>query len=234
MLYDFFKGKRDNINITGLCAILHITGALVVFSMNINEESRYLLPLLPSFAFLFLLGLSNVNIRFLKPAFLGVFVLQFIWVYSQALGIIPLQPGLSVWLKPCNTNDIKKKELERLVSLTQTKESWGKYNICGVELARLNFNNLLFYGAKDMLKTGLRAHYTSLGYAAKDVRKALKRINDLKIVYFISVKEDMLPDPPDFLNMVSKPVLEHIKTNKKFKKIPFDSRQGIVVFHRLE
>ncbi len=231
--YDFFKGKRDNINILGVFSFIHILGVISLFSLNINEEPRYLLPLLPAFAFLLLLGLSNINIKSLRLIFLGIFALQFIWIYSQALGIMPLKPGLSIWLKACNTSDAQKKELERLVTATQTKESWGKYNICGVEFPWLNFNNLLFYGAKDMLKTNLRAQYLSLGFAQKDFNAAIKRINDLNIVYFISVKENFMPDPPDFLNMVSKPVLKWVEKNKKFEQISFDSNQGVVIFHRI-
>ncbi len=218
-----------------LAAALHLVVVLIVLSLNINEESRYLLPLLPSLVIILISCISLAQSRFLRVSFVFLVVLQFSSVHAQALGIGEIDYSrMSVWLKTFTRDKEPMIEMKRLIHLTSNTRTDYRYHICGVEYPWLNFNSLSFYAAKARLKTNLRCYYTSLGYAEKDMSKAWRRLESLKIIYFISVKEGKQPEPPNFVNKASLPVLRRIREDDRFVLEPFESKLGVIVFRNAQ
>ena len=84
------------------------------------------------------------------------------------------------------------------------------------------------------MENKIRCYYTSLNYAEKDVERAWDRLETLNIAHFISLAEPAHPDPPNFLNQASIPILQKIKTDERFAVKPFDSNLNVVVFERRE
>ena len=107
------------------------------------------------------------------------------------------------------------------------------YVIVGTERPTMNANSLSYLAAKHSLSAGYRCYYTSLGYAEKDVDRALRRIDQIGANYII------LPDPqnieanPDFLNQTLKGVEERIRLGGRFRAMP-DDYSGYQIYRRTE
>lgn len=224
--------KRDSLLAVG--AFGHIVLVLTTFSVNINQENRYLLPLLPSLAVIFMWCLTFVKMR-LALVLLGVlFIGQWAYVESQAFGLVPPDNRMSYWVLPVERSNEAMNELTQIVELTCTPRAHRRYSIIGVELPWLNFNSMSFYAEKWKQETKLQCYYTSLGYAEKDTAKAWKRVNDFNIEYFVSIEESALSHPPNFVNEVSLPILQKIRADHRFTQLPYDSKLKVVVFRKNE
>jgi hypothetical protein len=89
-----------------------------------------------------------------------------------------------------------------------------------------------FFGAKHRLDTGIRSYFTSLGYAQKDVTAAVKRVDEFTPMYYITLDEPFQRIPPNFVNMVSLPMLKHVRMDPGFEQVQPASANGVVVFRR--
>jgi len=211
---------------------LHILGVLCLFSLNINEETRYLLPLLPAVAIVVMWCLSRSRFPVIALGVIVLAAVQWIAVYGQALSFTGRNSKISYWLHPFDADRRNMNEIENLAKATSRPESSGRYNIVGVEHPWLNANSLAFEAAKEQLSTGHRCYYTSLGYAAKDLDPAWDRMAGMNSLYFISLAEASSPEPPNFLNQISIPMLKRVQNSPEFVREPFESGLGIVVFRR--
>ena len=216
------------------CALVHVIVVLSVFSMNIVEEQRYILPLLASFLILFLRIASWVRRPLVEVILLVALLGQWGYAHARALGAIERSPRISNWVKPVQVAEIRQDEIRRIITNTCTPNLEGRHNVAGVELPWMNADSLSFYAAKERLHSHIRCYYTSLGYAEKDVSRAWDRLNDLRIAHFISLEEQAHPNPPDFLHLVSMPILTKVRHDPRFVQLPFDSQLHIVVFRNRE
>jgi hypothetical protein len=221
-------------SVLALAAASHIAAVLVLFSLNINEDPRYLLPLIPSLAIAFLWCMSFLQIQWLRISLLAAFAFQWAFVNAQALDLIAPSSRISHWVRPMRTGLEKKNEVQRLTRFTCTPQTADRYHVAGIELPWLNANSLSFYMAKERLSSKVRCYYVSLGYAQKDVAKALARIDSLNISHYISLDAPAHPVPPDFVNQVSIPVLQKVQHDERFVQERFESRLGIVVFRKVK
>jgi hypothetical protein len=213
-----------------IAAFGHVVLVLTTFSLNINEENRYLLPLLPSLGVILLWCLTFVKMRFALMLLGVLFVGQWAYVESRTFGFVPPDSSMSNWVWPIQRSNEAMNELSRLVTLTCTPGTAHRYSVTGVELPWLNANSMAFYAAKWKQESRLECYYTSLGYAEKDLSKARERLEQLKIIYFISLEERALPQPPDFMNHVALSMLREIRTDRRFIQLPYDSRLNVIVF----
>lgn len=228
----FLPSRRFTVLAAG--AFAHVVLVLTIFSLSINEENRYLLPLLPSLGFIFVWMLSLMKTRF-APALLGLlFIGQWAYVESRALGVVPADNSMSYWVLPMQRSNEAMNELTRVVEMTCTPRTAHRYSVTGVELPWLNANSMSFYAAKWKQESKLQCHNTSLGYAEKDPMLAWKRLDELNIAYFISLEESALPQPPNFLNEVSLSILQKIRADHRFTQLPYDSKLKVVVFRKNE
>jgi hypothetical protein len=150
-------------------------------------------------------------------------------VNGAALGLIATPFAREAWLTAPQRATRQSEELMRAVGVTSDADA---YNVVGVEEPWLNLNSAAFFAAKHRLDGSPRANYTSLGYAEKDTATALHRIDQLRAVYIITLDEGFQTRPPNFINRVSLPVLQAIKTDPRFVRVPFESRLGVVIFRR--
>ena len=58
----------------------------------------------------------------------------------------------------------------------------------------------------------------------------MRRIDGISARYVITVSEQDQTKPPDFVNVVSLPVLEQVRRDPRFTACRFPSKEGIVVF----
>lgn len=226
------SSRTSRLDLLAVASLLHILAVLAVFSMNINEETRYLLPLLPAVATILMWSLTQIRVPAIAMMTAGMLVVQWGFVCSQALGITARNPKLSYWLLPVNRDRQQMDEITAVIQATSQPKDSGRYNISGVEIPWLNANSLAFYSAKAQLKSKHRCYYTSLGYAAQDIESAWTRMNAMNSLYFVSLSEAVSPEKPDFLNQLSIPVLHRIQRDPSFVPQAFESNLGILIYRR--
>jgi hypothetical protein len=225
---------RKRANLLAAAALMHVAAVLAVFSSQVSEEHRYLLPVLTCIAICLMWALSLSSRSYLGTLACVVVAIQFLVTTAQALNLRKADPNVSYWLKPYSSDTASRGELSKLIRLTSLPGTESRYNIVGVELPWLNANSLAFYAAKGRLETGRRSYFTPLGYAETDVERAWTRLNQLRIMYFVSIEEDKQPRPPNFLNRVTLPILRRVVSDPDFAPVDFPSRLGILLFRRID
>lgn len=216
-----------------LAAAAHLLGVLAMFSLSVNQETRYLLPALPAAAVLVMWSLTQVRFRWLAPALVVGLACQ--WAYVHAIGLrgVAKPEEMSAWLIPVERDHTRERELRRVVRLVEADpHSAGRFVVTGVELPWFNANTLSYEAEKRLLWSGRRSWYTSLGYAEADVEKAQRRLKDLNALYFLSLDESFQP-PEDAFNRVNRMVLRQVARGGQFREVSVDSRLGIVLFRRI-
>jgi len=219
---------RSRESVLGVYAFGQIFLVLAVFSMIIPDESRYLMPLLPSIVIIFFLLIAKLKNVLINRLMAIIFICQFCLVHAQAQALIPANPRICSWLTPVHQDMKESKLVVQLVELTSNDETANRCNVCGVDLPWLNANSLSFYAAKQQLKTHVRAYYNPLGYGETDSEKAWQRLNENRPLYFISLDEKLIPK--DVFNYVAAPILERVSSSKSWVRIPFQSNSGILLF----
>ncbi len=215
------------IETVSVLALLQIVAVLSVFSTTVTGEPRFLYPILPALAIVFMQICAFIPARLLGIVIVASAV-QWGVVNAESFSLIKRLPHQSQWLLPLNSDGTRYDELARVVSLTSDVQE--RYDIVALEDPSVNANAAAFFAAKNRLQTGMRCYYTSLGYGETDVSKAMQRIRDFRTRYVITLAEPLQPDPPDFLNVVSLPILRQMRTDHQFVRVPFSSRTGILVF----
>jgi len=225
--------KLSYFDICVIVSLVEIFSVLTIFSLNVNQENRYLLPILPYLAIVLSWILKNVNQKIIV-VFVGcLLTCQLVVVQCQSFAFTPLNPDLSYWLYSINTRNKDKQSLTALVDATCSKEEKERYNIIGVELPELNANSAEYFSAKQLLKQNFRCYYTSLGYAEKDPEKAWQRLLDLNINYFVTLQPSLNFKPADPFNQVNLPILDKIQKSPKFKLQSFIDDQSVLLYKRV-
>jgi hypothetical protein len=152
--------------------------------------------------------------------------------HLHAHGLVVLPPQTSPWLRPYRFEPASVVRFERAVRLSCDPKRAMRYNVVGVELPDFNANSAAFYAEKQKGELGYRCLYTSLGYAERDVERALKRLYDMDADHFVTLPPEQIPaDPKDVLNQVSKPVAERIAASPDWERIT-DPAEPAQVFRR--
>jgi hypothetical protein len=226
-VYLFTRGKRPfPISPVAILGASQIGLMLFVFSSNITVEPRYMYALLPCASIVFMQFCVSLPEKALFVV-MALGMAQWALINSVSLGLAGRLADQSQWLQPIHPDRSQYDELEQVVRLTDSPEH---YNIVGVEVPWLNANSASFFAAKRSLAAGPRGYYTSLGYAQKDVDAAMSRIAQFQAGYIITLDESHQSATPDFLNIVSSPVLARMRGDRRFRHTPFATRDGIVIF----
>jgi hypothetical protein len=209
---------------------LQIGLLLLVFSSNDAVESRYIYPMLVFLAVILMSFCAPITWRAPFVVMFALCGLQFAVVHRVALGAAGPLASQFPYLTKLHADWGQYRELERVVGITST--ATGRYNIIGVEEPWLNANTASFFAAKHRLHTGIRSYYTSLGYAQTDVAAAVRRVEDLNTMYYITLDERSQSAAPDFLNLASLPMLEHVRTDPHFERVSASNATGVLIFRR--
>jgi hypothetical protein len=206
---------------------------MVMFSSQINEDNRYLLPLVPAFAIILMWVLSLGGVAVPRAA-ACLMAVQFILIHSQALGLTNPNQNVSYWLLPLQRDRTALAEVREVIRLTSGPGTEFRQNIVGVEFPWLNAHSLSFYAAQGRLSTGRRNYFSSLGYAETDADRAWTGMEQIQTLYFIAQEADRQPAVPDFVNQVSVPILKRVIGYPAYVRVPFPSHLGILLFRRTD
>ncbi len=218
------KARLEPVSILSLLQVLLL---LSVLSTTITLEPRFLYAILPSIAIVFMQLCAFLPARFLAAVVVGCGA-QWAVVNAESLAMMGRLSHQSQWLFTPEFDRSHYDDLTRVVSLTS--DASERYDIVAVESPWMNANAAAFFAAKNRLQTGVRSYYTSLGYAETDFGAAMRRIEEFRPRYVITVAEPFQVGLPGFLNVVSLPVLRDLRSDNRFNQVPFTSRNGVLVF----
>jgi hypothetical protein len=213
-------------------AALQIVLVLIVFSLAINEEARFVLPLGPSLMVILAWVVARLRSTPVYAGLVLALAAQWAIVQGRTLGLAGWRDA-SYWAQPPRPSDPRTRDLMRVVDLTCTERTAGRFIMTGVNLDWLNLYTLSFYSAKAQLQDGFRCFYWYLGHAEKDVDVAWARVLEFNVPYFVSLEESAMPEP-DWLNQASMAILRRVSRDRGFVREPFQSQSHIAVYRRLE
>jgi len=208
---------------TLFAAIIAATTIIVIvsYSLQPNEETRFLTPLLPILAVLAAWSLGRLATPAATTCVLLLLAANAAIGHLFAHGANPFHLTPSVWLKMANGDEHDRDVLTRSVRATCPPREQSRYTIVGVEYPSLNANSAAFYSAKDRRKQGYRCYYTSLGYAEIDAQRAFARIFALDAAYAITILPSAQPSD-DAFNRTSREVAEKLAADARFTPLPAD------------
>ncbi len=192
-----------------------VAATIVAYSLQKNEETRFLMPLFPIIGLLVAWSLSIVRNKYLSFLFFfGLLINAFI-VHALAHGKVDFFGLRSPWLLTVDRNAADKFILTSAVNATCKKEIAGAHNIVAVDYPEFNANSAGFYTAKQQYTAAYRCYYTSLGYAETDMHRALDRINSIAPKFILTIEPDKQASP-NFVNVISLPMAELLAKDPRF------------------
>ena len=207
-----------------------IVTTLFTFCLQINRETRYLLPLAPYFYFLILFASNTLHrlFRWIAP----VFLLHFVLVKSYQLGMLnnSLQPR-SPWLKTVQIDRREKARLTTIVNRTCRLANNQGYQIIASDIPALNADSATFYAHMNLRTFGCL--FTSLGHAETNATRACERVKQLNAKAIV-IDSSFRPDPGDKFNKVYLEIHNLLRTtpeviSRRMRKFP-----EIITYSNLE
>ncbi|MCX5862307.1 MAG: hypothetical protein NTW27_09350 [Deltaproteobacteria bacterium] len=224
------------LRVLSVLAALHVIGVLTVFSLNINESPRYLLPLLPSIMTLFLFIVSFVQTRVLVVSIGLMCCFQWVIVISHAFGF-PRKTAIhtvSRWVSKYDRASDKKDEIRKLLNFLHNKQADGNSAVfVAVDTEVVNQNTMDFYAAVEMLNGHDRVVFLRQPYDEKDADREWNRMNHQTFFHVLTLDAEHQKKPPVYANWVSLSILEKMEHDRNYYKEDFESKFGIVVYKRI-
>jgi hypothetical protein len=213
--------------VIAVLSIVQVASLLFLFSTSIAVDARYAYAMLPCLTIVFMTLCAALP----RKALVAMLLLCGVrWAIVNHAAFAPGTEleNQSEWLYQPHRDRGDFEDLTRVVHLTSTLAD--RYSIIAVEDPRLNANSAAFFAAKNRLITGVRSYYTSLGYAERNLEAAMRRIEDFHVPYVITLATVSQEESPNFVNVVSRPVLERIEHDSRFTLLPLFGEGSILVF----
>jgi 4-amino-4-deoxy-L-arabinose transferase-like glycosyltransferase len=185
-----------------------IIATLLAFSLQINEDIRFLAPLIPAVGILFAWALKTIPLQAaqLPLFFMVVFNIAINHAYAHGHNPFHIVPHPYLWVVDQDTRD--KILPTQAVRSTCRPETANRPNFIVVSYLTLNVNSINFYSEKDKYRFDYRCRYTTTNFMENDIKRALDTIHSEAPAYIVTVAPEKQPprgsDPsfaPDFWSL---------------------------------
>jgi hypothetical protein len=214
-----------------------IAGIIFAFSLQINEDVRFLLPLMPMAGVLVAWGLATLGNQVIARLLFGVLALNAAVSHAYSYGFDPLSIVPAGHLLPIERNTADAARLTQAVRATCHAADAGRLHLMVVSYAALNVNNINFYAAKESYAAGFRCFYTTYNALDPDVQHALDAIDAIAPAYIVTVPPEQQPAAdalhPAFVNGASRPVTEHLAADPRYR-LESSPESYIQIYHRID
>lgn len=211
------RKRATDVDYLALISFVQIALALIVFSTQMNEETRYLLPLGPYVAMLVIWCAQQLfAYRVIRFILVTLVLLQWGALNCLSLGYFKYAKEISPWVLPAHEDEKDFQRMKQVVSATCQASDGNRTNVISAEVPYFNANSASFFRAK---LGGPVCYYTSLGLAEDDLERASERMRILNIKHFIALDPATNELPSDSLNSVSVKMVQRVQANKNFKEI---------------
>jgi hypothetical protein len=217
--------------------VFTLLSVVTVFSLAEGGPARYAAPLLPAAALIISILFAYTS-RYLRYLAVAIFVCQVCLCNVEAFG------GRSFYKKAfggfikksyhlkriANDQDLEA-ELQSVLKLTTGSGIDKTVVFCGVSYPWLNVYNLRFIFLKKQ-KPGFRVlfDYICPSFVGK---RPWRRNLKARSLYFVSVAPEFQTKLNQKLPRINKhnlSILESVQSSKDFRRIPFDSSRGILIY----
>lgn len=197
--------------VAGLAAV-HFAAVLVTYSLQINDDTRFLEPLLPIIAILLAWVCSVRRPLLAAGVLLGSALPSYLLAYSYALGYSSAPRIREPWLQAAHRDPTQSEQLREVIALTCDGEQ--AINVVGVDYSWLSHFSANFYAAAAHAGRP-RCLYDHLGYATSDVSRALKSLAGRQ--YYIGMRPERMPKYVDrHLNLTSEAVFARVVASDRW------------------
>jgi len=188
---------------------------LLTFSLQINEDQRYALPLIPMVAVLLSWGLSVFGRRILTAVLLCALTVSSVVVNYYALGLFDQDLATMSWNWRLQLDKTDATLLKTAVRASCPPQNENETNLFIVDYFNLNSHSANFYAEKDHYTTGYRCYYA---IREDDVQTAMDQLKVVAPPYVITVAIDRQP-PPDFTNVSAKDLTSFIIRDPQYSLV---------------
>ena len=204
---------------------------LLIFSRNINEDTRYLLPLLPYVTVIICWASANGPSSKATLFLLGLALLQFAVVTAQAYGAISPQRELSAYVQAYISDDKPLKDTMFAASNT-FDSSPARPTLVGEELPEFNEGGLSFYSTI-MGHSVVPGTWSYIGFdwTLTDPDVAWQRIAQVPLRYYALRKYDPALDSQT-TNHLAKAEFDRVSHDPGFRFRPDKSNERVLVYER--
>ena len=211
-IYQIFRKQKMSKFIT--MALIQIFIPLVAFSFQINEETRYLFPVLPSVV------VFCVEVVPIQKTIILLFSLLSIFRFGE-LNLVTLNKLSSQFSNPWITHFKNSRDdldsINKVMSLVCN--SSRPTATIGVEFPNFNCNSFNFYVSSNEKYLEQNCNFHSLGYAAQSVDLSLKYMLSFNPKFFITLNKSRLESLKDDFNKTSLGILKLIENDKNWHLI---------------
>lgn len=212
---EWAQASVENGTLFALALAGTIIATLFAFSLQVNEDTRFVLPLIPAAGILVAWSLSIIRNQIVQTLLFMTLALNAVSNHAYAHGRNPFHLTPHNYLLPVDRNTSDKVLLTDAVRSSCQRESASRPNFIVVSYATLNGNSINFYSEKDSYMLGYRCSYTTFNFIETDLKRALDRIDAVAPAYVLTVSPEKQP-PADFVNVVSRAVTEHLAHNPQY------------------
>ena len=195
-----------------------IIATIFAFSLQINEDVRFLLPLIPITSVLVAWSFFVIRNRVVEQLVLWTVAMNAAVNHAYSHGLDPFRIAPAPYLLQVDWNASDRAMLIEAVRSTCHREHVNRRNLIVVSYATLNANSINFYAAKESYATGYRCYYTTYNSFDADLQHALDTISVVSPLYIVTVVPDKQP-PLDFVNAASRPVTEHLAIDPHYRLV---------------
>jgi len=192
-----------------------VVATIVAFSLQINEDIRFLITTTPMVAVLLGWSLSVLRARLLSVIIIGCLAFNTAVNHLLSDGVNPLHAPFYGYLHPPDLSGLDRKLLIEAIGGTCPPDVGDRWSIVAVSYRTLNANSASFYSAQKTFDLDRRCRYGGLVFAPTDFDAAIDKINAVAPPFVVTVDTARQP-PADFVNLLSKPVAEWLARNAKF------------------
>jgi hypothetical protein len=204
---------------TGDLFALTLAGSVVltilVFALQINEDTRYLISTTPMFAVLVGWSARILHRQALSVAIMALFLLNAVINHLISAGINPLQVRAYNYLRAPDLTGSGRRFLQEAVRATCATDLGDRWNMIAVSYKTINGNSATFYCSQINFNLNRRCQYSALQFASNDLAAGLDLITALAPAFVVTI-DPLRQPPPDFVNRLSKPVAEWLAQNPRY------------------
>jgi hypothetical protein len=206
----------------GLMLALALAGGVVttimVFSLQINEDTRFLITTIPMVAVLVGWSLRVLRVRLLSTAVVLCLSVNAVVTHLLGFGLNPLEVAAYGYSHPPDLAGSERELVKEAAGATCPTDLGNRWNIVAVSYKNLNANTAGFYAAQLTFDLDRRCRYGGVGFAPTDLGAAIKGIDEVNPAFVITLDAARQP-PADFANRLSKPIAEWLAQYPSYVRV---------------
>jgi hypothetical protein len=205
-----------------------VIGTIIVFSLQANEDTRFLITTTPMIAVLVGWSLKVLSPKVLSPKGPRVPLLSAAVIlllagnaavnHALGFGRNPLYVVPYNYFQAPDLDGVSRSYLDAAIGVTCPREATNRWNVIAVSYPHLNSNTANFTSQKLMIGEPWRCRYGDPGFAQTDLAAGLDRIIGLNPLYIVTLDAARQP-VPDFANRISKPITEWLAQYPRYEEV---------------